>query len=263
MTLYDHIGVGYDSTRQPDPYLFSRIIDLLEPQPGRPYVDVACGTGNYTLKLASAGILMTGFDASREMIKTAKAKPKPAALQAWLVADAARTPFESGIFAGGICTLASHHFSDLSSVFAEISRILDPETGRFLIFTSSPEQMSHYWLNRYFPEMMKRSGNQMQGIEIIEDSLVAAGFQKITVEPYSVSPTLEDMFLYSGKHRPHFYLDPCFRAGISSFANLGDASEIEQGILRLSHDIASGEIARVIGAAEGEGGDYSFVLARR
>ena len=111
--------------------------------------------------------------------------------------------------------------------------------------------------------MMRRSAEQMPSIEIVKKALAEAGLQNVTVEPYSVTPVLEDMFLYSGKHRPDLYLDSEFRAGISSFAKLSQESEIESGLSRLSHDITSGEIANVIRSADYDGGDYSFVLACR
>jgi ubiquinone/menaquinone biosynthesis C-methylase UbiE len=46
---YDAIGIGYDSTRRPDLRIAARIQALLEPRAGGHYLDVACGTGNYTI----------------------------------------------------------------------------------------------------------------------------------------------------------------------------------------------------------------------
>jgi ubiquinone/menaquinone biosynthesis C-methylase UbiE len=239
------------------------LVELLGPQSGRRYVDVACGTGNYTITLASAGVRITGFDAAAEMIDTARAKSALAAWPEWLLANVAETPFEAGAFAGAICTLAIHHFPDLTIAIREISRILDPVEGRFVIFTATPEQMDRYWLGRYFPEMMRRSAGQMPRIERVERALSSERFRKITLESYSVTPDLEDKFLYSGKHRPELYLDPDFRAGISSFANLADPAEIESGLSRLSRDIATGVFAEVTDSAPHDGGDYLFLLAER
>ena len=100
--LYDRIGSGYDVTRKPDPYLLGRLLDLLGPAAGRRYVDVACGTGNYSLSLAAAGVRITGFDISAEMIVCARTKTAPSAHEGWLVADVADTPCETGAFAGAI-----------------------------------------------------------------------------------------------------------------------------------------------------------------
>jgi len=43
MALYDRIGVGYDDTRQADPYLRSRLIHHLRPSPSGRYLDIGSG----------------------------------------------------------------------------------------------------------------------------------------------------------------------------------------------------------------------------
>lgn len=53
--LYDQIGVGYDATRRADGYIVDRLANLLKLRSGASYLDVACGTGNYTLALAARG----------------------------------------------------------------------------------------------------------------------------------------------------------------------------------------------------------------
>ncbi len=261
--LYDRIGVGYDTTRKADRWILSKLSHYLRIQKGERYLDVACGTGNYIIALASIGARMTGIDASREMLDAAQAKAPHSGLVDWRLARVEAIPFATGMFAGAVCTLAIHHFSDLAGAFREVNRVLDPVTGRFVIFTSTPEQMNRYWLGRYFPSMMQRSAQQMPSFESVAAALREAGLQEIETEPYSVKPDLEDMFLYSGKHRPHLYLDPRFRAGISSFASLADDTEIESGLLCLADDIESGRIADVIGAAHHDDGDYLFISAER
>lgn len=261
--LYDRIGSGYDITRKPDPYLLGRLLDLLGPAAGRRYVDVACGTGNYSLSLAAAGVRITGFDVSMEMIASARSKTAPSAHEGWLVADVSDTPFETGAFAGATCTLAIHHFPDLPAAFREVGRIVAADDGRFVIFTSTPEQMERYWLNHYFPDMLRRSAQQMPDLDGMRSALSAAGFSRVATEVYSVSPRLEDLFLYSGKHRPSLYLDPRFLAGISSFANLAEPEEVERGLAQLARDVEAGAIDDIIRSAEYEDGDYLFVCASR
>ena len=38
MEKYDHIGIGYNQTRQADPYLLSRIVHHLAPEVGKTYL---------------------------------------------------------------------------------------------------------------------------------------------------------------------------------------------------------------------------------
>jgi hypothetical protein len=158
-----------------------------------------------------------------------------------------------------MCTLALHHMRDHRTPFAEVRRIL--ADGRFTIFTSDPELMRAYWLNRYFPEMMRRAIDRMPPIGTVERALRAAGFAHVDIEPYAVRPDLADLFLFAGKHRPAMYLDPRVRAGISAFANLAPPEEVEQGLAHLSRDIDSGAIDAIIRASDTGRGEYLFVRA--
>lgn len=259
--LYDTIGQGYDTTRKADPYLLGRLRELLGLRPGARYVDVARGTGNYTAALAASGGRITGIDISERMLGAARAKA-PGAVD-WVRADVSKTPFGPGLFAGAVCTLAIHHFADLTAAFREVGRIVDRERGRFVLFTSTRAQTGRYWLKRYFPGMVARSARQMPALDRVTEALKAAGFPKLVFEPYSVSATLQDMFLYSAKHRPRLYLDAGFRAGISSFAKLCPPGELKSGLAALSRDIGNGAIAGVIEAADSDGGDYLFIRASR
>ncbi|GER07454.1 hypothetical protein GCM10007972_21550 [Iodidimonas muriae] len=262
-TLYDRIESGYDATRRPDPHIRDRLKALLSPIEGGRYVDVACGTGNYTLSLAKAGIRIVGFDASARMITRALQKDRPSLHQGFVLADVGQTPFRTAAFNGAVCTLAIHHFPDLMAAFCEIGRLVDPVSGRLVLLTALPLQMKRYWLCRYFPTMLRRSWEQMPDMENLTKALHVAGFSHIVAEPYEVTEALEDLFLYSGKHRPQLYLDAGFRAGISSFANLADAGEVAHGLDQLGKDIKSGAIYDIIRSYSHKDGDYLFIRADR
>ena len=72
--LYDNIGVHYDSTRRADPHLTERLAHNLALRPGGRYLDIACGTGNYTHSLAEKGGDWYGVDVSSGMLRRAQAK---------------------------------------------------------------------------------------------------------------------------------------------------------------------------------------------
>jgi hypothetical protein len=93
--------------------------------------------------------------------------------------------------------------------------------------------------------------------------LQLAGFEIASVNPFYVTNQLQDLFLYSGKERPEFYLDPIVRANISSFAALCSAEELEQGLLALRADIASKRFDEVSQRYESRSGDYAFVVAAK
>ncbi len=60
--IYDRIGIEYDTTRRTDPVILSRLASLLVLDKSRKYVDIACGTGNYTSELANLGGEWSAFD---------------------------------------------------------------------------------------------------------------------------------------------------------------------------------------------------------
>ncbi|MBB4636972.1 class I SAM-dependent methyltransferase [Longimicrobium terrae] len=257
--LYDQIGHGYDTTRRADPFLVSRIVNALGETKGGPCLDLACGSGNYTLALAGHGIRIHGTDQSRTMIASAAKKAGRGAPVTWSVADATALPFATGAFGGAVCTLALHHFPALAPPFAEVRRTL--AGGRFVLFTATREQMAAYWLREYFPVALERSASAMPAEDEIVKPLRAAGFGDVRLEPYEVAPDLQDLFLYSGKHRPHMYLDANVRANMSTFGALADPAEVAAGCARLAADLSSGRIDEVIAAYPSRGGDYLLVAA--
>jgi SAM-dependent methyltransferase len=262
MTLYDQIGAGYDTTRRADPGVVRRLLDLLAVPAGSRCLDVACGTGNYTTALAEAGLQVIGVDVSRQMLISARAKSSSVR---WANGDAAALPYADASFQAAVCTMALHHFRQPERAFREIARVLDGsgDGGRLVFFTADRAQMRRYWLVEYFPDAMEQAIRQMPPLEQTLTLLDAAGFTRVIREPWSVTPELQDLFLYAGKYRPELYLDPRVRAGISTFANLADPTEVERGCARLSADLTSGRFADVLRASEHADGDYLFLVASR
>lgn len=257
-TLYDRIGKSYDATRKADPRITERLLSLLSPAGNGKYLDVACGTGNYTVSLHKLGISIRGIDQSERMISDAKTKAPGIN---WALGDAEALPFPDGSFDGVICTLATHHFQDMQGAFAEAFRVM--RRGRFVIFTAYPEQMSGYWLNEYFPIAMERATRQMLSKSALFEYLEIAGFGEIFEETFEIPRDLEDLFLHSGKYRPEIYLLPQVRAGISTFAKLASEAEVFVGCQRLEQDIHSGRINRVMSDYSSPAGDYVFVVGEK
>ena len=256
--MYDSISSRYDATRRADPYIVDRIAGWLSLQEGCRYLDVGCGTGNYTVALAEKGGEWVGADLSAGMIAQARAK---GLRSAWTLAKAEQLPYADGWFGGAICVLALHHFADTHRVFDEIYRVLGK--GRLVVFTADPEQLREYWLNEYFPEAMMRSIEQMPSLKQITAGITGAGFCGAEIERYEVRDDLQDLFLYSGKYRPYLYLDQGFRVGISTFSGLAGRQEILDGCARLASDIEAGRFAEVANRYAGSLGDYMFIIASK
>lgn len=255
--LYDLIGSTYAGSRRADPAIAQTLARELALTPSGTYLDLACGTGNYTVALSGLGGSWSAIDVSEVML--AQARPKSSTV-AWTQSRADALPFPDAVFHGAICTLAIHHFPDLETSFAEVRRTL--RSGPFVIFTGLAEQMRHYWLCHYFPETMARSIEKMPSESQIRAALSRSGFKSVTVTPFFVTNELQDLFLYSGKHRPDLYLDPGVRANISSFANLAPSAELQNGLARLTADLHSGAFTSVKAHYATEVGDYAYIAAR-
>lgn len=256
VSLYDSIGAGYDSTRRADPYLAARLTHHLALVPDGHYLDLACGTGNYTTVMAAQAGRWIGVDSSAHMLQMARHKGAPVL---WHQADASALPFTAGCFQGILCTLAIHHFPALFAVLREARRVL--QQGHLVVFTSTAEQMHGYWLNAYFPEAMARSIVQMPTLHSLLMTFTEAGWRLVARELYAVQPDVQDGFLYSAKHHPERYLSANFRRGISTFANLADPEEVRTGCQRLQDDLQTGRLEQVMASYQNNDGDYVFLVA--
>jgi ubiquinone/menaquinone biosynthesis C-methylase UbiE len=256
--LYNQIGAGYNQTRCADPYITSRLFSLLSAEAGKAYIDVGCGTGNYTTALAAKGLNWCGVDPSETMLATAKQGAAPIN---WVVGSADLLPAPDSAFDGGIANLTIHHWADLGEAFQEIHRVMKPG-ARFVIFTATPEQTSGYWLNHYFPKMMADSTRTLPSVNSIELAATKAGLVIDAMEEYAIQPGLQDHFLYVGKDNPAIYFDETIRKGISSFAALANQAEVTSGLKRLREDMDSHRFDNLRKKYANSSGDYLFICLR-
>ena len=256
---YDHIGNGYNNTRKADPYILDRLHYHLNPIKEGIYLDIGCGTGNYTAKLHQKDIQFIGIDPSEKMLTNAKqAHPNIT----WKQGKAENVPLENASVEGVIGSLTLHHWDSLKKGFSELYRVLKPYSN-LVFFTSTPIQMQGYWLNHYFPKMLEDSIKQMPSLEQITNAMQLAGFENIYTEKYNIQPDLQDQFLYVGKENPKLYLDATIRNGISSFSHLANQEEVQKGLKQLEKDINSGAINTIIHNYENRDGDYLFILSQK
>lgn len=255
MAHYNNIGGNYNHTRKADPYIVDQIETMLIPKAGMTYLDIGCGTGNYTIALTDRGTVMQGVDPSEMMLL--KAKSKRIDIE-WTIANAENLPFANEHFNGAIATLTIHHWADLELGFTEIFRTLRPGSN-LVVFTAIKEQMENYWLCHYFPEMMHRSIAQMPALLTIKDAAFNSGFGLTGERKYFIQNDLQDLFLYSGKNAPSLYLDDQVRQNISSFASLADRREVADGLAKLHLDMTSKAFDHIKSSYDDQNGDYLFL----
>ena len=179
---YDQIGKQYNRTRKADPYLLDRLHHHLGSHEGGHYLDIGCGTGNYTVKLQARGGTFTGVDPSERMLE--KARSKSSAVQ-WIKGVAEAIPLPDACVNGIVGSLTTHHWSDLEQGFKELYRVLQTG-GQMVIFTATPAQMRGYWLNHYFPDMLEVACRQMPKLDRLFTVITQAGFTGLETEKYFI-----------------------------------------------------------------------------
>ncbi len=103
------------------------VVDFLNPQPGERILDLGCGTGQLTQKIADSGANVLGLDASPDMI--GQARQNYPNLQ-FVLANAAALKFENE-FDAVFSNAALHWMLDRAGVVAGAARALK-KGGRFV-----------------------------------------------------------------------------------------------------------------------------------
>ncbi len=109
--------------------------DLFRPQKAEKVLDIGCGTGNFSLKLAQKGCLVVGIDVSEPMLDKAREKAEKAELEInFAKQDAANLEFPAESFDGVFSITAFEFMADYKKTFSEMMRVLKPG-GKLLIGT--------------------------------------------------------------------------------------------------------------------------------
>lgn len=106
-------------------------------------LEVGCGPGHLTRRLAREGFDVTGVDLDPEMIEHARHNAEPSiGSSAFVAADVASLPFPDASFDLVVSTLSMHHWADRAAGLAEIGRVLRPG-GRALVWDLRPGTRPH------------------------------------------------------------------------------------------------------------------------
>ena len=107
---------------------------------GARVLEVGCGPGHLSMRLAEQGLEVTGLDLDPAMIARAQAKPTQAddtRRPSFVVGDVAALPFPDASFDLAVSTFSVHHWAEPATGLAEIGRVLRPG-GRALIWDFKP-----------------------------------------------------------------------------------------------------------------------------
>ncbi len=106
---------------------------LLATGPSRHILDVGCGTGVHTIKLARRGVLVTGIDLSNDMLRLAREKARRLGLEiTFRQMNAHDLEFPDRSFDAVLSMATLEFIEDVELVFREIERVTAPG-GRIVI----------------------------------------------------------------------------------------------------------------------------------
>jgi SAM-dependent methyltransferase len=97
------------------------VLESLAAQPGERILDLGCGNGQLTLRIHAAGAIVTGVDASPEMVAAARLRG--------LAADegsAESLPYPDAVFDAVFSNAALHWVRDQDAMMQQVRRVLKP-----------------------------------------------------------------------------------------------------------------------------------------
>lgn len=147
-----------------------RLVDTLLhrlPTIAGPVLDVACGLGATTARIAARGRAVVGLDLGAVQVRAARQRAGVQVVQA----DAAHLPFADHSFAGVMSVEAAFHFETRAAFLAEAMRVLRPGGGLVLADVLCTETAG-----RVPP------ANFVASIADYRKLLAAAGFEAIAVD---------------------------------------------------------------------------------
>lgn len=135
--FYDNEAKAYDNLRWTGPvgsYVYAQydrlVAEMVPIDLAAKYLEVGCGTGRFTVPIASRGVNLTAVDVADEMLSTTRRKLDAADID-WakvqlLKADARATDFPSESFDIAFSFNVINHVPEYERVIDEVARLLKP-----------------------------------------------------------------------------------------------------------------------------------------
>jgi ubiquinone/menaquinone biosynthesis C-methylase UbiE len=207
MQYFDTISTQYDKVRGHEILgeVLERVAELAQPRDL--VVDVATGTGLFSVPLAAAGHHVLGLDANPSMLRVAQKKARLQGVPFRAIqCRAERLPLAHHSVSVMLSTNAIHHF-DLRSHFRQVQRALQPG-GHYLIFTRFQSQNRRSIWGELFPDFAQKETRLY----------TPQDFERLDRDFESLSLERLDVLSFTKPFDPHRILNTATQRKYSTFA---------------------------------------------
>lgn len=198
--FWDRWAKRYDFMMSKDSRTYAQIVNLMKRKLDREMtvLELACGTGLLSVRLAGSVKMLEATDFSEEMIRQAKAKAHSSRLH-FSVQDATNLPYAPGAFDAVVISNALHIMPEPEKALAEIRRVLKP--GGLLIaptFTAAGSlsgrmrirlmelsgfKVFHKWTQEEYLDFLKANGFETACRKTFDGGLKLT-YAEARVKPY-------------------------------------------------------------------------------
>lgn len=172
--LFDNIAGDYDrlnhilSMNADKGWRKKAIKEILDTDKAMNILDVACGTGDFTIAIATKapqGSMVTGLDLSEGMMKVGREKIRAAGVNARMVqGDCENLPYEENEFDRISVGFGVRNFEHLAIGLKEMHRVLKPNGKLVILELSIPSNPVIRWFYKiYFLKVLPVVGGWISG----------------------------------------------------------------------------------------------------
>jgi SAM-dependent methyltransferase len=211
------------------------VAKYLGPPEGRTLLDIAGGTGNYSVVFQARGFRPFVLDASIEMLGSVSGKLGPGRAVA---ADAERLPIRDARIDCAMMVNAIHLMAEPAVALAEARRVL--RQGPLVLTAFTQENLAPLFVFEYFglPDEVDRRSTTAD----VESLMRSAGFSDVRHDRYVYTDTV-DGSLNALHINANYLAGPAYLRNTSFWHRL-DEDVRRAGLSALADDLRSGVLAR-------------------
>jgi len=159
MAIFDNEAINYDNWYESklgkfvDDIETKLALSLFKPKSGMKILDVGCGTGNFSIKLAEMGCEVIGIDVSEEMLDQARKKAKEKGLNIeFKIMDVYNLDFPDKTFDGVLSMAAFEFIKEPQKAYNEMYRIIKHNSHMLIGTINKESNWGELYLSKPFQE---------------------------------------------------------------------------------------------------------------